>query len=127
MESAGSLGLFVCHKCRTVLRKTYSYCPGCGEPIKSTLETKSMKAKESKGVNPDRVGIRMDVLGDIIVDLNDNDRLQNIFGIPVSKSLVVVSDNNDLRIEDAGLKELSEEDAESFLKVLDEVIKANAI
>ena len=79
------------------------------------------------GVNPDRVGIRMDVLDDIISDLNDNAELQRIFGVPVSKALVVVADANDLRIEDAGLKELAEEEAETFLRVLDEVIKANSI
>ncbi|MFC2153993.1 hypothetical protein ACFLRC_00740 [Candidatus Altiarchaeota archaeon] len=79
------------------------------------------------GVNPDRVGIRMDVLDDIISDLNDNSELQRIFGAPVSKALVIVADSNDLRIEDAGVKELTEEEAETFLRVLDEVIKANSI
>jgi len=78
-------------------------------------------------VNPDRVGIRMDVLDDIISDLNDNPELQRIFGVPVSKSLVVVADNNDLRIEDAGLKELTEEEAKTFLTILDEVIRSNSL
>ena len=78
-------------------------------------------------VNPDRVGIRMDVLDDIISDLNDNADLQKVFGVPVSKGLVVVADNNDLRIEDAGLKELTEAESESFLNILDEVIRANSL
>ncbi len=82
---------------------------------------------EDLDVNPDRVGIRMDVLDDIISDLNDNAELQRIFGVPVSKALVVVADSNDLRIEDAGLKELAEDEAETFLRTLDEVIKANSV
>ena len=79
------------------------------------------------GVNPDRVGIRMDVLDDIISDMNDNAELQKIFGVPVSKGLVVVADGNDLRIEDGGVVNLSEDDQKTFLRVLDEVIRANSI
>ena len=78
-------------------------------------------------VNPDRVGIRMDVLDDIISDLNDNPELQKIFGVPVSKALVVVADTNDLRIEDGGVVDLKDEDEKKFLRVLDEVIRANSI
>jgi len=80
-----------------------------------------------EGVNPERVGIMMDVLDNIISDLNDNPELQKIFGVPVSSGLVVVADNNDLRIEEAGKVDLSEEQKETFLKVLDEVIRANAV
>ncbi|HHQ44894.1 MAG TPA: hypothetical protein ENN13_02000 [Candidatus Altiarchaeales archaeon] len=79
------------------------------------------------GVNPDRVGIMMDVLDNIISDLNDNPGLQKIFGVPVSAGLVVVADNNDLRIEDAGKVNLTEEQQNSFLNVLDEVIRANSV
>ena len=86
-----------------------------------------MAEEQAPDVNPDRVGIRMDVLDDIISDLNDNSELQAVFGVPVSKGLVVVADSNDLRIEDAGTKELTDEEAETFLRILDEVIKANSI
>jgi len=82
---------------------------------------------DAGGVNPDRVGIRMDVLDDIISDMNDNAELQKIFGVPVSKGLVVVADGNDLRIEDGGVVNLSEDDQKTFLRVLDEVIRANSI
>jgi hypothetical protein len=78
-------------------------------------------------VNPERVGIRMDVLGNIINDLNGNEELKGIFGEPVSKALVVVADSNDLRIEDGGMVELTEEQEKKFLDILDEVIRANAV
>lgn len=80
-----------------------------------------------EGVNPDRVGIMMDVLDNIISDLNDNPELQKIFGVPVSAALVVVADSNDLRIEEAGKVNLAEEQKATFLRVLDEVIRANAV
>lgn len=79
------------------------------------------------GVNPDRVGIQMDVLDNIISDLNDNQELQKVFGVPVSRGLVVVADNNDLRIEEGGRVALTEDQSKRFLEILDEVIKANAI
>ncbi|MBD3388682.1 MAG: hypothetical protein GF416_06410 [Candidatus Altiarchaeales archaeon] len=79
------------------------------------------------GVNPDRVGIFMDVLDNIISDLNDNAELQKVFGVPVSRALVVVADNNDLRIEEGGRVPLNEEQQQLFLRVLDEVIRANSV
>jgi hypothetical protein len=78
------------------------------------------------GVNPDRVGIFMDVLDNIISDLNDSPELQKIFGVPVSRALVIVADNNDLRIEEGGRISLTEEQQNTFLRVLDDVIRANA-
>ncbi|VVB55407.1 Uncharacterised protein [uncultured archaeon] len=89
--------------------------------------TPGSPAPKDMSVNPDRVGIQMDVLDNIISDLNDNAELQKIFGVPVSRGLVVVADTNDLRIEDAGKKPLTEEQSKTFLKVLDEIIRANAI
>ncbi len=83
--------------------------------------------EEKEEINPERVGIRMDVLEDIIRDLNDNPDLQKIFGKPVSKSLVVVADNNDLRIEEGGAVNLSDADSKRFLEILDSVIKANSV
>ena len=85
------------------------------------------KAKEEVDVNPERVGIRMDVLGDIIKDLNDSPELKEMFGDPVTKSLVVVADNNDLRIEEGGAVDLAEEDSNKFLEILDEVIRSNSV
>ncbi len=75
----------------------------------------------------ERVAVRCDVLVDIIEDLNKKKELQDIFGIPVSKGLVVVADNNDLRIEDAGAVNMTEEERKRFIEILDEVIKANSI
>jgi hypothetical protein len=79
------------------------------------------------GVNPDRVGIFMDVLDNIISDMNDNPELQKIFGVPVSRALVLVADNNDLRIEEGGRVPLTEEQQNTFLRILDEVIRANSV
>jgi hypothetical protein len=75
----------------------------------------------------DRVGIRLDVLHSIIEDLNRDHELQTIFGSPVSKALVAVAEENDLRIEEGGIIDLAEEDTERFLEVLNRVIKANTI
>ncbi len=79
------------------------------------------------GVNPDRVGIFMDVLDNIISDLNDNAELQKIFGVPVSRGLVVVADNNDLRIEEGGKVPITEDQQNKFLEILDQVIRANSV
>jgi hypothetical protein len=80
----------------------------------------------SSGENPDRVGIYLDVLENIIRDLNDNSELQQIFGVPVSHGLVIVADSNDLRIEDGARAELTEDQSSRFLAILGEVIEANA-
>lgn len=86
-----------------------------------------MGEAEKPAVNPDRVGIRMDVLDDIISDLNNNEELQKVFGVPVSRSLVIVADTNDLRIEEGGQVSLTEEQSKAFLRTLDEVIRANSV
>jgi hypothetical protein len=76
--------------------------------------------------NNERVAIKMDVLDDIICDLNNNVELQRIFGIPVSAALIVVADANDLRIEEAGVVNLTGDQKNTFLRILDEVIQANS-
>lgn len=85
------------------------------------------ETEAQSAVNPERVGIFMDVLDNIISDLNDNDELQQIFGVPVSQALVVVADNNDLRIEEGGKVEMNDEKQNTFLRILDEVIRANSV
>ncbi|HEX55453.1 MAG: hypothetical protein DRO94_02165 [Candidatus Altiarchaeales archaeon] len=86
-----------------------------------------MPEEETEKVNPDRVGIRMDILENIIKDLNANEDLRKIFGVPVSRALVVVADNNDLRIEEGGLVELTEDQEKKFLEILEEIIRANMV
>jgi len=71
----------------------------------------------------ERVGIRLDVIADIIRYLDEDNDLQRIFGRPVSKSLVIVADNNDLRIEEGGKRKLNEEESKKFLEVLNRAIK----
>lgn len=75
---------------------------------------------------PDRLGIRLDVMEDIIRDLDRNETLIDIFGAPVTKSLVIVADGNDLRIEEGGVKELTDEESEKFLEELNEIIEKNS-
>jgi len=82
---------------------------------------------EPWNTNADRVGIYMDVLDNIIADLNEDPVLQRIFGVPVSRALVVVSDNNDLRIEECGRVPLTEEDVKAFSDVLERIIRDNAV
>lgn len=84
-------------------------------------------AEQPTSVNPERVGIFMDVLDNIISDLNANEELQKIFGVPVSKNLVVVADQNDLRIEEGGNVPLTDEQQQSFLNILDQIIRANSV
>ena len=82
--------------------------------------------EENDDLNPDRVGIRMDVLASIIEEMTNNESLKKIFGEPVAEKLVVVADNNDLRIEARGDIDLSEEDSETFLDILDDVIERHS-
>jgi len=79
------------------------------------------------GLNPDRVGIYMDVLARIIADLNASEELQQIFGVPVANALVVVADQNDLRIEESGKVNISKAQSDVFLRVLEHVITDNAV
>ena len=80
-----------------------------------------------EAANPDRAGIYMHVLKNVIAELEGRPELQEIFGVPVSRALVLVADNNDLRIEDGGRVNLTDEHEETFLRILDEVIRDNAV
>lgn len=73
-----------------------------------------------------RMGVRLDILEKIIEDLASRPELQEIFGSQVSSQLVIVADDSDLRIEEAGDIELTEQQREVFLEILGEVIRANA-
>ena len=89
-------------------------------PLPSPLE------KPHARVNPERVGIYMDRLAKMIHDLDQDPELEQIFGQPVSRSLVVVADNNDLRIEEGGCVALDEDQTATFMRILDEVIRRNS-
>ncbi|MFO7906217.1 MAG: hypothetical protein R6U98_26405 [Pirellulaceae bacterium] len=82
-------------------------------------------AKET--ANRNRVGIFVNELERIVAYLNRSQELQAIFGTPVSRSLVVVADNNDLRIEEAGRVPLSQEQTQVFLRVLEAAITDDAV
>jgi len=114
--------LELCDRCETVLRKTYRYCPGCGKPCRPEADGPPAPS----AVNPNRVGIFGHVLMNILCDLNGDPRLREVFGDPVVEKLVVVADNNDLRIEEGGRVQLTEEQSQLFLAVLDETVRRNA-
>ena len=74
----------------------------------------------------------LDVLSNVIADLNANPELREIFGDPVCAGIVIVAEKDengeiDLRLEDSGVSELSEEQSERFLDILNDVIKANSV
>ncbi len=77
--------------------------------------------------NPDRVGIRVDVFKNIIRDLNGSVELQQMFGEPVSGSLVIVAHGSDLRIEveESVQARLAAGQIDRFLAVLEQVLTAN--
>ncbi len=75
----------------------------------------------------ERVGIRMDVLYDIIDELNGNPELQKMFGAPVARSLFAIAEDGDFRIEEAGIVDLSEDEAEKFMTILNGIVKSKAV
>jgi hypothetical protein len=80
----------------------------------------------------DRIGIPLDVLDNIIADLNSNEELKMMFGDPVSGGLIIVAERTeegdvDLRIEDAGVAQITPEQTSLFLEILDSIIKTNAV
>lgn len=130
MNNDMSSSIPLCTECGTILRTSFNFCPKCGKSItvdSSSDEIVPTNENIPKAPNPNRVGIRADVLMNIMDDLNDDQDMQDIFGYPVLKSIVVVADNNDLRIEDAGVVELPPANAEKFLQILDETLKINSI
>jgi hypothetical protein len=84
-----------------------------------------MEPRNEENTIPERVRIRLDVLDNIIEDLNTNAELEEIFGYPAINSLVIVAENNDLRIE-ADKEGLNDEQTRRFLEILDEIIKKNS-
>lgn len=76
-----------------------------------------------------RVGIRMEILAQIIEDLNNNEELKEIFGDPVSLSLAVIAEysegNLELRIEEKRGDPLDEEENRRFVEVLNRVVTTN--
>jgi len=69
----------------------------------------------------------MDVLYDIIDELNGHPELQKIFGAPVARSLFAVAEDGDFRIEEAGIMDLNEDEAQTFMHILNGIVKSKAI
>ena len=79
---------------------------------KKTKETKKTKT------NMDRVGIVASNMKDILLKAEKNKRLAEILGKPVLDKMALVSDNNDLRIEEYCGKELTKEEETEFVEIL---------
>ena len=75
----------------------------------------------------ERVSIRLDVIKDIIEDIERNHELQKIFGSPVSESLVIIADNNDIRIEEGGAITLTKAECKRFADVLNGIIENSTL
>lgn len=122
------MSVHFCSDCNTVLRSGFNFCPGCRRPCSEEGREKQRRSAgdSSALVNPQRIGIRADVLVAILADLDQNPDLTRVFQGSVLSSIVVVSDENDLRIEDAGVCELEKEESDLFLEVLGQVIDKHA-
>jgi hypothetical protein len=105
-----------------VLRKNFSYCPNCGEPVKEDEDESSDKHTELSD-NP-VTGLRMDVLDKVIDDLGKDPEIKRIVGVPVLEKLAVVAEANDLKIihlpNDS--EELDEDEEVIFANIITEVV-----
>lgn len=70
-----------------------------------------------------KVRVGCDTMLRIIKELDENAELEEIFGRPVSGALAVIAEGGDLRIENGGALELSEEQRAAFLRVMGSVAK----
>lgn len=82
-----------------------------------------MASKSEEG----RVSIRLDVIKEVIEDIDRNHELQKIFGSPVSESLVIVADNNDIRVEEGGAIKLTKAECKRFADVLKGIIENSTL
>jgi hypothetical protein len=74
-----------------------------------------------------KVRVGCDTMLKIIKELDENIELQEIFGKPVSGALAVIAEGGDLRIEDGGALELSNEHRRKFLEILESVVNAKGL
>ena len=92
------------------------------------METADLDARSqrldalSQKIEGPLAGLRLDILKDVITDLDGNPQLVSIFGEPVSSKLGIVAYLNDLRIVDAQLVELSEEQKQVFVAELEQTL-----
>lgn len=64
------------------------------------------------------VKIRCDAFINLVKELNQNSKLKEILGEPVCEHLVVAAEGSDLRLEEGGVFDLSSEEKEGFLRIL---------
>lgn len=72
------------------------------------------------------VVVRCDVFLKLVEELDNSEELAALFGRPVSRALVVVADNNDLRIEDGGGVPLTAEERKRFIAELNRLVSGKA-
>jgi hypothetical protein len=76
-------------------------------------------ATKTTSVNPDRRGVIANELLRILIRLKEDTKMKELYNNKILDNIAVVADNNDLRIEDAGKKDLTAEDKKAFLKAID--------
>jgi hypothetical protein len=67
-------------------------------------------------------GIKLDVLQKIIDDLDGNPTLKEIFGEPVTSKLAIIDNEGSLRLVEAGVVELTDEQKKTFEDTLKPII-----
>lgn len=68
------------------------------------------------------VGIRLDIMRNIMDDLDASGKLRELFGDPVTKKLGIIAELNDLRITELNMVELSDEQKSMFLAELEAIL-----
>jgi hypothetical protein len=68
------------------------------------------------------MAVRLDVVEQILRNLEKSQEMESLIGSPVLDNLVIAADKSDINIEHSGRKELSREQSDRFLKILDEII-----
>ena len=77
-------------------------------------------------VDDDRMMARASFVVRVIASLDADSRLQEMFGTPVSDSLLLLAEDGDIRIVENGRNQLSQDDQEYFLETLDTTLSEQA-
>jgi hypothetical protein len=92
-------------------------------PVESLDEkAKRLDASRKNLVKLTPVGVRMDILLEIAHELNSNPELKGMFGDPVINKLAVISEGGDLKICDAKIVQLSDQQQKRFIAILSEIM-----
>ncbi len=81
-----------------------------------------MEPPKPQGKNP---GIRLDIMKKIISDVDNHPILKEIFGVPVSNKLAIITVNKKLRLVENGVLELSDDQKQVFQSIIVNIINEN--